>query len=476
MIVPGCGFNGKLRQRILPRIYPAILVLALLSCVTRMPAASQADRSCQAADQPSFLQCASEARQGGIDRIIINGTIDCGRNLACGGILIGINRSFEVTGGTADAGFSRAAENHASFGISIRNSSGPIVVRGLKFNMARRAPRGQPGAIWVDPDCPTPDDCPQEAIGIIHSNNVLVDRIQVLDAPRFGISIFDSYSITIRRSLFVRSGLHGIWVAAQPASRGLHVENNQFIDIRSNGAMLSVLPPDATDPLGENTVTGNVFDHNHNAAVYHVCGPTGHDPCAGGQLDIERHSARFLIADNDFRHGVMDEDPSLARDFRVTGIEIAPLEVQDIVIRHNYFHDLSSGAITSDSPIAARALRVLDNAFGRLGTGVAEINHAELVAENRGNHSDSTGDQWRRPAGSLSWTPCRPDDGQKCAAVIRWESDIRDMSLRLILNGSHLFAKSAPARGERVFELPRSQPTRLDLYAGGTLLDTIEIP
>ena len=81
--------------------------------------------------------------------------------------------------------------------------------------------------------------------------------------------------------------------------------------------MLSGLPPDASDPLGTNTVTGNLFEHNHNAAVYHVCGPSGHGPCADGQLDMEQGSNSFLIADNEFRYGVLDEDPSLARDYRI---------------------------------------------------------------------------------------------------------------------------------------------------------------
>jgi SAM-dependent methyltransferase len=210
-------------------------------------------------------------------------------------------------------------------------------------------------------------------------DNVLMDQVEINDAVRFGISIVGSSGITIRRSTFSRAGLHGIWVSPQPASRGLHIENNRFVGIRSNGAMLSALPPDGGDPLVVNTVTVNLFDHDHNAAAYHVCGASGHDPCPGGELDIEQHSDSFLIADNEFRHGALDEDPSLGDDLHIAVVEVAPLDIHAITVEHNFFHKMSSGAVAIDSPSVAPEVRMADNGLIASDKTKAMLN---LVKEN----------------------------------------------------------------------------------------------
>jgi hypothetical protein len=434
------------------------------------------DRGCQAADAASFSHCVERAMYGEVDRIVVTGVIQCGHDLTCGAVLIGVDRPFAIIGGTAGAGFARAADNRASFGLRFENSSGPIMVRGLRFNMGRSAVHGSPGAPWTDPDCPTPDACPQEAISIVGSSHVLVDQVDVADAPRFGISMVGSSGITIRRSTFSRCGLHGIWIASQPASRGLHIENNQFLDIRSNGAMLSGSPPDAGDPLGMNTVTGNLFDHDHNAAVYYACGPTGHGPCAGGELDIEHDSHSWLVADNEFRHGVLDEDPSLTRDLRITGVEVAPADVHAVAIEHNYFHDLTAGAIAIDSPSIAPEVRVVDNTFDGLGGREPAIGEVDRLGESHGNHPGAQGGGgWVRPEGRLTWTMCRSNSAQSCGAIIRWRGQAGASQLRVIVDGAKVFARSSPAGGEQAAPWLGPRPVRFDLYAGATLLDTISL-
>jgi Right handed beta helix region len=434
-------------------------------------------RSCEASDAAGFAQCLTSANAGQIDRIVVTGRIDCPASAACAFVLRPVG-PLTVVGLTSDAGFVRTPDSSLPYGLRIEHAAGPVVIRNLEFDMGRSAFHGPPGQIWTDDACPTRTSCPEAAIAIVGSTDVLVDQVQVLDAKRFAISIVGSSHVTIRRSTFTRSALHAIWVAQQPASRGLHIENNLFVDTRSNAAMLSGAAPDASDPLVMNTVTGNVFDHNHNAAVYHVCGPSGHDPCAGGQLDIERHSDAFLVADNEFRHGILDEDPSLAKDYRVSGVEIAPVAVHDVTIRHNWFHDLTAPAVSVDSPTAAPELRITDNAFDHVGGHGAPIDQAGKVREahdnctvdpqtvmaREGGPSTSSSCPWTRPTGRLELS----------GGTLRWHVQHANQPIRLIADGKRILAYSSAGDGDCT--IPQNQPTRIDLYARATLLDTMDMP
>ena len=451
----------------------------LLTIATAGPAAAVpewTERSCYAADSPTFSICVDRATRGKVDHLVLMGRIQCDRELPCGYVLRGISRPLTIVGGVAEAGFSRAADGGSGFGLRIEKSSGPIVVRGLQFSMGRSAAQGIAREIWTDPSCPARDSCPEAAITIAESTDVLIDQVQIIDAKRFGIAIVGVSSLTIRRSTFVRSGLHGIWVAKTPASRGLHIENDQFIDIRSNAAMLSGLAPDASDPLRTNTVTGNLFEHNHNAAVYHACGPSGNEPCAGSQLVIVQQSDSFLIADNEFRHGILDEDLSMVRDFRVAGVEIAPAYVHNVTIRHNYFYDLSAGAITVDSPAVASELRVVDNVFRHVGGRDPEIGEVGRAGENHGNcQVTAPGCVWERPIDRLGWEPCILKGNRECSAIIEWHGQRVKALPRVIIDSRRVFVQSNVADGERIASWTGAVPIRFDLYAGATLLDTLRL-
>ena len=438
-------------------------------------ASSSPERRCQAADAAVFGHCVDLANHEEVDLIVVTSQIRCGPASPCKYLLRGIIHPFAIIGGTEEAGFSQEADSGASFGLRIEKASGPIVIRGLQFDMGRSATRGMPGEIWTDMACPMSSSCPSEAIAIVDSANVLVDQVKIENAKLFGIAIVGSSNITIRRSAFLRSDLHGIWVARTPASRGLHVENNQFIDIRSNGAMLSGAPPDNSDTLGTNTITGNLFDHDHYAAVYHVCGPSGHDPCAGGELIIEQQSKSFMIADNEFRHGVLDEDPSLARVIRVSGIEVAPAGVYSVMIRHNYFHNLSAGAVSVDAPTVAPQLKVIDNTFEYVGGLDAAIGEARALGENLGNcQSEPAHCEWARPTGRLVWVTCGPTGAQESSATVRWNAQNIGLPMRIIADGRRVLLQLDSVIGrDQIGPQTSLDSLRLDLYSGATLLDTV---
>lgn len=468
------GWLGRSGRGILAAVILSIGLITLMKPTSSAAIPPPPERMCSASDVAGFARCIDRADRGEVDRIVVAAEIRCGHDLPCGFVLRGITRPLAVVGSGPEAGFSRAADSRAGFGLRIEDSTGPIVIRGLRFDMGRSAARGAPGELWTDPACPARRDCPDEAIAIIRSRDVLVDQVEILDAKTFGIGIVGSTNVTIRRSGFVRSGVHGIWVMRNPASRGLHIENNRFIDIRSNAAMLSALPPEANDPLAANTVTGNVFDHNHNAALYRGCGRSGHDPCAGGQLDIEQQSHGFLIADNEFRHAALDEDPSLARDYRVAGVETAGSDIQDLTIRHNYFHDLSAGAVAGVSAEIAPQVQVIDNAIEAIGTRDAAISEVARLRAHGGNCEDRLdGCRWVRPAGHLDWMPCRAGDPAECRGSVRWRTQAARMPLRLVVDGRQVVELGERDGDQR---LTIDATGRIDLYADATLLDTIVLP
>jgi hypothetical protein len=429
------------------------------------------ERTCKAANAADFLGCLSRANHGDVDRVAVTDMILCTAASPCGFVVSNVQRPLQIAGDRPGAGFSRAPDDRGKFELRIANTSGPIEISNLRFDMGRSAARGKPGEIWTDPACPSVDSCPSEALAIVNSSNVLIDRVEIDDAKLFGIGIVGSSEVTIRRSTFLRSGRHGIWVARAPVSQGLHIENSRFMDIRSNAVMLSGIVPPAGDPLGANTVTGNLFDHNHNAAVYHSCGATGHEPCAGGQIAIEHGSEAFVIADNEIRHGILDEDPSLREDFHVNGVEVAPDDIRSLKIIHNYFHDLSAGAIAIDSPRVAPQVSVIDNIFERLSARDPAIGEADLVAEQQGNcEAAQTLCPWSRPTGHLEGAACA--DGS--CVTLRWSSHAAHGPLRILENQHSVVASPNSAEGEQTIGATSETPARYDLYFRSTLLDTID--
>jgi hypothetical protein len=199
---------------------------------------------------------------------------------------------------------------------------------------------------------------------------------------------------------------------------------------------------------------------------------TNRDPCGGGELDIEQNSDAVVIAGNVFERGLLDEDPSLAKDYLVAGIEIAPSHVSNIEILYNLFNDLSSNAIAIDAPEVAPAVKVIRNIF--LPSGNPPITHSSGLAENTRNCF--VGEKaciFITPRGHLTATlePCETDSISHCATIIQWASKHTKKGIRLIAEGTKEIIVSNAAQGN--VRWISTAPLRVDLYSGYLLLDTI---
>jgi hypothetical protein len=132
--------------------------------------------------------------------------------------------------------------------------------------------------------------------------------------------------------------------------------------------MISVAAPPPDRGCRYNTIAGNLLNHNHYAAHFHVCGPTGHRPCGGGQLDIEKHSSRVLVFGNRILNGRIDEDTSIDPLPRVGGIEIGPTDVHEVLIVNNQISDMTSHGVGLNWPVVdVDSIWVRDNKIDRVG-------------------------------------------------------------------------------------------------------------
>lgn len=451
----------------------ALLIYGFAAALAHGNAETGANRTCTATTASEFRDCVRRADAGQLDRIDVASRIACSREQRCDFVFDRLTRPLEITGTVAGAGFYRPAAAGPAYGLTVLQTSVPVLIRGLVFDQGPNIDIGAPGAVWHDPACPKETDCPDASISIRQSSHVLIEQSQFIDAKHMGISIFGSSDITIRASLFLHSGVHGIWLGVQP-SRGVHIENNVFKDNRSNAVMFAGEAPGPSDPLGMNTITGNTFIHNHNAALYHGCGRNGHDPCGGGQLDIEQHSDAVLIADNRFEDGRLDEDPSLVSDYLVAGIEIAPRFVTNVVIRHNLFRHLTSVPIAIDALQEAGAVKAVDNVLTEPRTLPLQFGN-QMAADHGNCLSGTSGCRFSLPHGTIhvGSVACGPQPVRQCTATARWRSSTAE-GLRIIVSGSNS-KQSLPATAgsKRVAFTAAERLMRVDLYADDLLLSSV---
>jgi hypothetical protein len=278
--------------------------------------------------------------------------IACDGPVGCASELRGIDHVLAVVGSSSAgaAGFRRMSEGQAPYGLRIIDSLGPITISDLVFDEGPNMAAGAPGEVWSNSGCYIPALCHGAALSIDRSKHVMVERTTFVDAKYMAIAIGSSSDVAIRHSRFLRSWLHGIWLSGSALSSEIRVQDSEFTDIRSNAIMFSGTTSNPTTGCGYNLIMDNLFRHNHHATHYHVCGSDGHQPCGGGQIDVEQHSDHVLIAGNRIVDGHTDEDPSLQGHYGVAGIEVGVADIRDVVIAGNVFGNLSASPIAVDRP------------------------------------------------------------------------------------------------------------------------------
>ena len=400
---------------------------------------------CVARNAAEWVACAAAANLGTVDAIDIAARIDCTAPAAC---RAPITRALPLTirGITPDAGFVRHANYH-DYLLSVANAR-PLVIRDL----------------LLDDDVATACAAPPcgSTAAINSSTDVLIDNLTLRGSKLLGLEIGSSTNVIIRRSRFEANAVHGVWLSAAPETinHRVRVEASTFSGSGAPGISFSAI---GTMEF-PNVISGCTFTHNHRDSVYHVCGSTGDQPCSGGQLVLEHNLFFAVIERNVIRDGAIDAYPTLG----TSGIEIAPNDVSDIVIRDNDIHDNTGTGIVLDAPsepierLTVTNNRVYANRYGDIYlTGAT----APTV---RDNCTTAGCPLAAMPTGTLAAMPdpCVLDATGVCTSVITWTTAGGiDVSVRV---GDGLFGHALNASNTAPWI--NESGVRFDLYDGWTLL------
>jgi hypothetical protein len=341
--------------------------------------------TCSAGDVASLAQCVvrAEHEQSGISVTVIH-DVDCQGSESCDFRFVQIKGALTIKGLSSGHRpvIRRMPGYGGRLGITIDHSYGPITISDLIIDEGLNQASGAPGTVWTNTACPTGAACQGSPLSIVYSSHVTVRNVAALNGKPMGIELRADNEVSITNSTFTGNWLHGIWIARDPLSRGLHLEQNVFKDNRASAIEFIAGPPGPNEPW--NTIRRNLFSHNTFASVYHICGPAHNLPCGGGQLVIEQPSTAVLVEGNNISEGVADEDPLLKDQVPISGIEIAPSHVSDILMVRNRIHDLTGAAIAIDVPDkTVSQLRAIDNCFYHVAQPA--ISGAQYLKDNSGN-------------------------------------------------------------------------------------------
>jgi hypothetical protein len=170
------------------------------------------------------------------------------------------------------------------------------------------------------------------------------------------LELRDATGVAIERSRFLDGTVFGVVFA-----RGFHAEdvslaNNEFREIGAN----AVVVHNATGV----EITGNRFVDNHWDRQFLQCGPSGREPCTGGQILVRDHRDQPVSGVVIRGNVVTQTDPTRAT---ATGIEIGNADRADL-----------NGIIIVDNEISRLARQAIQVHFGARPGG-----HSVVVAFNR---------------------------------------------------------------------------------------------
>jgi hypothetical protein len=405
-------------------------------------------RTCTATDAPSYRACVAQVGANAVDIVQVAGTISCGPTDDCGGTIVSPSRPIVIVGVPAGSGFHRTG----GYGKSLIDISGAndLTIADLHIDEEQT----------TTCDVALPGSC-ADSIFVHNSTGVHVSNVVAEWGKHIGMSFSQVNGLTVRGSTFRGSAVDGLWmdhVSADLDSTDVHIENNLFVDVHSNG--LHFAARGTVDR--PSTVAGNTFQHNHWDTVYSVCGPMGNQPCAGGQFDVEAYSDQVVIQDNTIIAGRIEPHPELG----TTGIEFAPptFDLMNIVVVHNDIHDNSGWGIIADGDYTTAANitltdnRLYNDRFGDIVfTGSIESGNCTMASC-----------AFTLPTGTLSAQPqsCAP---AACTTTLTWSTSA---AVGVQLRSGRTVVATA-ASGSQAVTL--AAPGIVDLYAGPTLLATVTV-
>lgn len=301
-----------------------------------------ADIECQAQDLVSWKSCLTKAHSRQINRINVTGPIYC-EDSSCA-LSISSIPQFKIIG-SGEAAFVRSR----GFDIPLFKfiSVNLIIVSGIKvFESANRPVQLSPGQEESNAVClALPAQKCASTLEIYRAQSVQVTQSYFVNGKVFNAIFWGIDDLQIQQSRFDNAFLFGIWGSD---NKKITLSNSIFQKNRSNAFLISFTETEQA------LVSENIFDQNHHATAFHVCGASRQEPCPGGQIDLLNQVRNVTIEKNKFFNsrlsGEFSED--LNPNLIITGVEFEPHSstIQNVKIDSNYYENNNAGLFYLNMP------------------------------------------------------------------------------------------------------------------------------
>ena len=301
-----------------------------------------ADVECSASDLAAWKNCVAKVANGKVNRINVTGVINCADQNCF--LSVTSVPQFKIIANDQAAFVRTGGFEFPLFKFTSVNS---IVVTGVKvFETKNKAVQPQPGAEELNSICLTTSTGKCSAtLEVYKAQSVEVTHSYFQNGKVFNALFWGVDDLKIDQSRFDEAFLFGIWGAE---NKLITLTKSVFQRNRSNAFLIDFT---ATQQA---LVSQNIFDQNHHATAFHVCGASGTEPCPGGQIDLVQQSQNITITGNSFFNSGLsgefpeDRNPSLI----ITGVEFEPhtKTISNVKIDSNYYENNNSGLFYLNLP------------------------------------------------------------------------------------------------------------------------------
>jgi Fibronectin type III domain len=353
--------------------------------------------TCVATTPATLVKCAADAQSGAHPVIEIEGAVLCSGAAACQVTINGM--PVTIRGATGSS--IRRIDHHDYPLLQIIN-----------------APRAAISDLVIDEDASvactpvSPTNPPVEnpncarTIDIYGTQDVSLDHLTIANSKSQAVFLNACGNASITHVRFIASYLFGLEITGLTGS--LLVQDSLFWHTASNALVLYDAHGSAQAPL---LISRTLFEHNHRADVYYVCGPLSNALCSGGQLLVNGKVDFLRVEDSVIRLGSSDIGTA-----PVGGVEIAALSTHNLTFAGNDIHAHGMWGVYSDpnpsdfAGVVFQGNKLYGNGSDPAYLGIDIGNFPTgVVTENGDCHSLAcitvpVGALWALPGSAVSWT------------------------------------------------------------------------
>ena len=352
--------------------------------------------TCVATTPATLLSCAAEIQAGARSVIEVEGTLLCSGPGACA---VSINGA-PVTIRGAEGASIRRVDHHDYPLLQVLNSPQATIT-----DLVIDEDADVPCTPVSNTNPPVQNPACARTIDIYGVADVSLDHLTIANSKSIAAFLNTCGSASITHLRFISAYQFGLEITGLTGS--LSVQDSLFWHSASNGFVLYDAHGVPQAPL---LLSRSLFEHNHRADVYYVCGPQGNEQCSGGQLLISGK-----VDDLRIENSVIDLGSSDASATPVGGVEINTPSVHDVTFAGNDIHTHGMwGVYVNPNPsdlanVVFQNNKLYDNGLDPAYLGIDIGNFpAGVVIESGTCHSANcatvpVGALWALPGGNVSW-------------------------------------------------------------------------